>query len=647
MATLESPLVRVERGSLQPKIIGLYQQLFKEGAKAPETDGFWVEFFILKANPSALSVILEGFSAEDLLQMQGIAQTVFTRGVRSLSDSNPAIVANAMETLTILIREILAKQLTSSEVITVLVGLDRVDREFMVFVDALERIMRTGSTNMRIAALRATLSTVCCTYKTSLINFFIQRDLFPVLVQIIYDDATTSHTFEAFVLLGVLSNYDKLESYNPYQTRLADFVDESVMQKIVVSIGKICKEAREEYIAVADDAADGFSLESMFSSYSGLARRAKSALLQQDPQMTANSALAHLPPLSAAILLATSNFVQANKFFSQVLIETKTVAQEETPFGSYVSFSSYLLQHQHRSERHACYARLAMLVHRILVEDPIAMQKLVSIECRSSMRLCRQRQPCLPFVKGERFLIEGVLDALIGAVDHNMKRALDVPMYILTIGTIQRVISQLKRLRIRLKYHWSELWKSIFSFLRFITVSYKHLRGIQGMPILIDDTIRVLVLAFSAGEAFLSGAADYDDLFYKLIETGELLTKLSTVYDMPREHSSIGTLISISEHYHNLIKERSMFSSGHLSSEQVSDIIKSGYDTLSISAQQGIDYWDRYRESDERVFLKRIGWVAVVDAQELLGRKLLPNVDTSNAIVTNGNGIYVGNGSEH
>jgi hypothetical protein len=147
---------------------------------------------------------------------------------------------------------------------------------------------------LRIAALRATLSTVCCTYKTSLINFFIQRDLFPVLVQIIYDDATTSHTFEAVVLLGVLSNYDKLEAYNPYQTRLADFVDESVMQKIVVAIGRICKEAREEYIAVADDAADGFSLESMFSSYSGLARRAKSALLQQDPQMTANSALAQL-----------------------------------------------------------------------------------------------------------------------------------------------------------------------------------------------------------------------------------------------------------------------------------------------------------------------------------------------------------------
>ncbi|KAK9363207.1 hypothetical protein V1504DRAFT_438082 [Lipomyces starkeyi] len=644
MAALDSPLVRVERGSLQPKIIGLYHLLFKESAKPPESDGFWVEFFILKANSSALSVMLTEFSAEDLLQMQSIARAVFMRGVRSLSNSNPTIVANALDTLTILIREVLAKQFTSSEVITVLVGLDRVDREFTEFVDGLERIMRTGSIDLRIAALRATLSTVCCTYRTSLINFFIQHDLFAVLVQIIYDNATTSHTFEAFVLLGVLSNYDKLEAYNPYQTRLADFVDESVMQKIVVAVGKTCKEAREDYIAIADDAADGFSLESMISSYSGFAKRAKTALLQQDPQITANNAFASLPPLSATILLATSNFVHANKYFSQVLIETKTVAQEETPFGSYISLSSYLLQHQHRSERHASYARISMLVHRILVEDFITMQKLVSIECRSSMRLCRQRQPCLPYVKGERFLVEGILDALIGAVRHNMKKALDVPMYILAIGTIHRIISQLKRLRVRLKYHWSELWKSIFSFLRFVTGSSKHLRGIQGMPVLIDDTIRVLVLAFSAGESFLSGAADYDDLFYKLIETGELLSKLSRAYDMARENSSVGTLISISEHYNNLIKERSMFSSGHLSSEHVSDIIKTGYDTLSISAQQGIDYWDRYRESDERVFLKRVGWAAVMDAQELLGRGLLPHVVTSTRVATNGNGPYAEKG---
>lgn len=51
-----------------------------------------------------------------------------------------------LKTLHILTREILAKPLTSSDVITVLVGLDLVDREFMEFVSRLELLMRRGAT---------------------------------------------------------------------------------------------------------------------------------------------------------------------------------------------------------------------------------------------------------------------------------------------------------------------------------------------------------------------------------------------------------------------------------------------------------------------------------------------------------------------
>lgn len=272
---------------------------------------------------------------------------------------------------------------------------------------------------------------------------------------------------------------------------------------------------------------------------------------------------------------------------------------------------------------------------RVLVEEQATMARLAGIECRSSIRICRQRQPVLPRIQGERFLVEGILDSLIGALSHNMKRTLDVPMYSLAMGTILRIISQLKRLRIRLRYHWSELWKSIFSFLRFMLSSSRYLLSLEGVFELVDDTIRILVLAFSAGESFLSGASDYDDLFYKLVETGDLLNRLATTYSLPPTHS-ISTLISVSEHYRNLIKEKSsMFSSGHLSSEQVSDVIKSGYDTLSIAAQQGIDVWDRYRESDERVFLKKASWTAVTDARELLSRRTMP-VDKSGSSSRNG-----------
>ncbi|KAK9457661.1 hypothetical protein V1511DRAFT_494247 [Dipodascopsis uninucleata] len=623
MATLVSPLVRVERGNLQPKILSLYTQLFKVGGQVPENDGFWVEFFLLKANTSVLSATLSSFSADDLTTLQDNIRTLFSRAVYALCDPNYIVVSNALTTLHVLLRDILAKQLTTSDYISILVGLEQVDQLFTKLVVSLENIMKYGpSTEIRVCALTTTLSTVCSAYKTSLINYFIQHDFFPTLIMFIDNDDTTAWTIDAFILLGLLSSYDRLEAYNPYFTRLADFVDESIMENIVHAIGDSCRDIRDKYISISDDSTGQFSLESVFS-YSGLARRAKSALLQQDTQAVMNKEFAAMPSSDAVVLLACCNFVHANKFFLRVLVETKSkFSGQEHPFISFISLSSYLLQHQHRSERQAQYARLTLLIYRMLVEDSNIMPILVNFELKSTIRICRQRSPVLPLVKNERLPIEGVLDALIVAVNHNMKKSLDIAMYSSAMGTIHRTMSQLKRKKIRLTYHWSELWRSILSFIRFLTISAKHLRQMEGVTALVDDTVRVLVLAFSSGESFLSCAADYDDLFYKLIESGDLMRKFSNVYSMSTNNSSIGTLISIEGHYNNLIKERSVFSSGQLSSDQVSELIKSGYETLSISAQQGIDYWDRYRDSDERVYLKRVTLQAVADTKSLLSESM-------------------------
>jgi hypothetical protein len=41
----------------------------------------------------------------------------------------------------------------------------------------------------------------------------------------------------------------------------------------------------------------------------------------------------------------------------------------------------------------------------------------------------------------------------------------------------------------------------------------------------IDDLVYLIALALSAGDAFLPSAVEYDDLFYKLVEAGDVLVK--------------------------------------------------------------------------------------------------------------------------
>lgn len=80
----------------------------------------------------------------------------------------------------------------------------------------------------------------------------------------------------AFYLLGLLANYNKFEFQNPYRLRLDDFVNDSIIQKMIVCFGRSCLELRNAYVAVQDDMPEGWTLGSTLS-YIGLGALAPSS----------------------------------------------------------------------------------------------------------------------------------------------------------------------------------------------------------------------------------------------------------------------------------------------------------------------------------------------------------------------------------
>jgi hypothetical protein len=281
--------------------------------------------------------------------------------------------------------------------------------------------------------------------------------------------------------------------------------------------------------------------------------------------------------------------------------------------------TSYLLQHAYTSSRTSLYSRLNLLTLRLLIEDQILCKRICSDESKVAVRLCRQRSPYLPLVRGERILAAGILDTMIDAIMHNLRRRLDVDLYALFIGIILRLISHLSRSRTRLQYHWSELFRSLLALVRFLAKYSADLKSLGGIDALLDSLVNLIALSLSAGESFLPSPASYDDLFYKLVESGEQLTKFSEAYGLSkRPGSSINTLVSVETHYKALLAQ-GRGGRAHLTSAQVGEVIKQGYETLSIQAKEGLDGWERYREVDERGLLKRVARVAVADVKAGLG----------------------------
>lgn len=291
----------------------------------------------------------------------------------------------------------------------------------------------------------------------------------------------------------------------------------------------------------------------------------------------------------------------------------------EHPLSAYLSYTSYILQHAHLSSRTGFYARTNLIVLRILIEDQVLCKKICSEESKMPVRLCRQRQPFLPLVRADRIFAAYMLDVAIDGINHNLRKRLDVDLYILCVGIILRIISHLSRSRTRLTYHWSELFRSLLALVRFLTTYTTDLKNLLNIEILLDDLVNLIALSLSAGEAFLPSPAAYDDLFYKLVETGEVLVKFRDNYNLgKRPKSSIDTLISVTTHYNQLLTDGSTGKRKHLTSAQVAGVIKQGYETLSIQAKEGLDGWEKYREADEKTFLKKMARTAVADVKVLV-----------------------------
>lgn len=162
----------------------------------------------------------------------------------------------------------------------------------------------------------------------------------------------------------------------------------------------------------------------------------------------------------------------------------------------------------------------------------------------------------------------------------------------------------------------------MLSFLRFLLTYTDDIRSIRGSSVMIDRLVNILAFSLSYGENFLPDSASYDDLFYKLVETGDILAKFRDSFRLTDQSgvSSIQTLLSVSSHYHALLEGdgKGKPRSKNLSPHEVTVVIKQGYDTLSIEASEELDRWDRFREADFKTALKKIARAVVDDAKVLI-----------------------------
>lgn len=144
----------------------------------------------------------------------------------------------------------------------------------------------------------------------------------------------------------------------------------------------------------------------------------------------------------------------------------------------------------------------------------------------------RHRKVSSGRAKGSRPLAHTILDLMIEFILSHLNRPLQADLFHLCLGVLQRLLSFQKRCRLRLDYHWKDLWAALTALLKYLTGNegylLKHASGVDLFR-LAGSVVGLVNLFIMCGDAFLASTAAYDELYYEIIRNYAVFDGLNSL----------------------------------------------------------------------------------------------------------------------
>ncbi|KAG2367783.1 hypothetical protein BDR07DRAFT_1469429 [Suillus spraguei] len=471
---------------------------------------FWQELLSLEPDRAFLTRLLSTLPKDECLSSHKLVlHALFTVCIGKETR------AHAIDTLSIMLRTVLAKNLAGWEVMEIFANkVNEADRVFMEFVGMIADVLDDGDAPeaLRHQVLQLAVLFTCSISQLSPGAYFLRRDLFPCIAKVITSPDTQRFTFEASLLLSILANFHKSDAakLNPYLQRIRKTQDTELMRKICWAAGFALDAAVKAYQEISDDSIPTFtkSVGALFTSL--LPDRS----LAMQPFDLPRESLKTQPIEATVTLLPVFEFLFFNPLFGQVLVDMtpkSSNSKQSTlvpPLAhNILSLSSYVLTHASSSASPRTLAYANLTLNTLLV------------------MLCRQRLPLLPVPSPMRAPICALLDCCVLWLRHNLHKRLEVHTFTMCIWTCHRVIWYLQKERMRLEYDWLELWKAIVNLLGFLSGKLDSLVTTGGIEQLVQESIRLLDLALRTADLFLPTPTAVHEFVYEVVRSSAVIRK--------------------------------------------------------------------------------------------------------------------------
>uniref|UniRef100_A0A8C5UY71 Armadillo like helical domain containing 3 n=1 Tax=Microcebus murinus TaxID=30608 RepID=A0A8C5UY71_MICMU len=371
------------------------------------------------------------------------------------------------------------------------------------------------------------------------------NSIFEAILQILsHPPSRREHGYDAVVLLALLVNYRKYESVNPYIVKLSIVDDEATLNVSIWILFFLFRQYKDK----EEEHQSGF-----FSALTNMVGSMFIADAHEKISVQTNE----------AILLALYEAVHLNRNFITVL------AQSHPEMG--------------------------------LVTTPVSPAPTT---------------PATPLgttpPSSDDLMVEFI-------VTHMMKE-FPMDLYVRCIQVVHKLLCYQKKCRVRLHYTWRELWSALINLLKFLMSNETVLLAKHNIFTLALMIVNLFNMFITYGDTFLPTPSSYDELYYEIIRMHQsfdnlysMVLRLSTNAGQWKEAASKVThalvnIRAIINHFNPKIESYAAVNHiSQLSEEQVLEVVRANYDTLTLKLQDGLDQYERYSEQHkEAAFFKEL-----------------------------------------
>lgn len=635
--------VLLRRGSsnkipLKEKFVQIYEAFFQGEDPSTGNANFWDELFLLKVKTNYIESEFDKLNGDALVSLKENINLWFYKCVETLrQQASPIRIVNAIHTLCALIRGVFRKSLNNYgfDVINILIGFDMAEPLMQSLIDCLNNFL-TGEFSISLKQLSLKLLLVLATAtdnisQNTMLEYILINCVFESLVQILGNSIyrqTLGH--DAVLLLTLLVQYRKNESANPYIVKLSILDDELALTGYAQVVSSSLTDFNREYETKNTEPQSGW--------FSAIANMVGNMFVAEEKTVESVRA-------NDSILLALYEAIHLNRNFITTLTHTHTPSSPATPpispispasipfeeqdpnlnvnpdeptkqptnlLVTFLEYSSIVMQDT-KDETRYNNAKLCLIILTCIAEDQYANSLMT--DNNMTFRVPLHRMPMRHRkVKVDKFplcrpLVCALLDLMVEFILSHLMKNFPSELHLRCLGIIHRVLCYQKKCRVRLQYAWKDLWTALMNLLKFVLSHESHLLKKHNIFHIASKVINIFNLFITYGDTFLPNPTSYDELYYEIIRMHQVF---DNVYSMALRYTTnegvwkdsaaklknhLGNIRAIINHF--TPKVDSWAAQNHLASlteEQVLEVVRNNYDTLTLKLQDSLDQFERYSE---------------------------------------------------